>query len=373
MTDTQQPPTYDSRADTLLHSQRVGELMVDVIAELSQRSVCHDRSKTEPPEVTTFDEFTPMLADATYGSDEYNAFLTAMKPALDHHYRKNPHHPEHGETSMEWRPVAGYEGYYEVSSFGDVRSVGRIVPRSGTQGDVRKNSQIRRASVTPKGYLRMQLVRDGEQRNFMVHRLVAEAFLANPGDLPEVNHRDGDKKNNRVTNLEWTTESDNQVHAYDSVLREPSVKYIVHCPELGLTTLGTCDMERAVRKVGGDYERVTAAGIWSAMDRGGKHLNLTFEGTLLAEYRRSRINGMTLVDLVEMIADWKASTERHLTGDLRRSLEINQERFGMSDELVQILANTARHFGWLPGETVIPFGATDFPEVPAWINGGQTA
>jgi len=56
---------------------------------------------------------------------------------------------------------------------------------------------------------------------------------------------------------------------------------------------------------------------------------------------------MTLVDLVEMLADWKAATERSDTGDLRKSLEIQRESFGLSNQLVMILRNTAEHFGWL--------------------------
>jgi hypothetical protein len=63
--------TYDSRPATLLHSRRVGELMVRVIKEALDRSICHDRTKTESPEVEVFDEFTPKLKTSTYGSDEY--------------------------------------------------------------------------------------------------------------------------------------------------------------------------------------------------------------------------------------------------------------------------------------------------------------
>lgn len=87
--------TYDSRADTLLHSQRVGELLGAVMSELLSRASCHDRSKTEPPEVGIFDEFTPKLKDLTYGSDEYKACLSAMGDGLRHHYAANRHHPEH--------------------------------------------------------------------------------------------------------------------------------------------------------------------------------------------------------------------------------------------------------------------------------------
>ena len=151
--------TYDSTADTLKHSRRVGELMAQAITELVERSVRHDLSKTADPELAVFDKFTPKLRDSTYGSEEYKGYLASMGEGLAHHYAVNRHHPEH-------------------------------------------------------------------------------------------------------------------------------------------------------------------------FTRG--------------------VHGMTLVDLVEMLADWKAATERHADGDLARSLRQQAERFGFSDELGRILHNTASWFGWLP-------------------------
>jgi hypothetical protein len=150
--------TYDSTAETLKHSLRVGELMGQLIRELVDRSVKHDISKTQDPELAVFNEYTPKLKDTTYGSDEYKGYLAAMGEGLRHHYAANRHHPEH--------------------------------------------------------------------------------------------FADG-------------------------------------------------------------------------------------------------INGMTLADLVEMLADWKAATERHADGSLDRSLEIQRERFGISDQLAQILRNTAEAYRWV--------------------------
>lgn len=148
--------TYDSRADTLKHSLRVGSLMGMAITELVDRSVSHDLSKTEPPELEIFNEFTPKLKTSTYGSEEYKGFLEAMGEGLRHHYAHNRHHPEH------------------------------------------------------------------------------------------------------------------------------------------------------------------------------------FPGG---------VNDMTLVDLIEMVMDWAAASERHTDGDLSRSVEIQKERFGISDQLTEIILNTYRHFG----------------------------
>ena len=157
MTDTEQP--YDSTLETLRHSRRVDELLLQLISEIQARVTKHDLSKMEDPELATFNEFTPKLKHSTYGSDEYKGFLEAMGEGLQHHYASNRHHPEH---------------------FGDA---------------------------------------------------------------------------------------------------------------------------------------------------------LTY--------------GMTLIDVIEMLADWKAATERHEDGDLGKSLGIQQGRFDMSDELVTILHNTATELGWL--------------------------
>lgn len=86
---------YDSSADTLHHSRRVGELVLQAVKDLLDRVVQHDLSKLEPPELAAFNEHTPKLANNTYGSEEYKQALREMRPALEHHYGANRHHPEH--------------------------------------------------------------------------------------------------------------------------------------------------------------------------------------------------------------------------------------------------------------------------------------
>jgi len=155
--------TESSLLSTLQHSRRVDELLLQLVIDIQGRITKHDQSKMEDPELETFDKFSPRLKTSTYGSEEYKGFLREMKPALDHHYANNRHHPEH----------------------------------------------------FPNG-----------------------------------------------------------------------------------------------------------------------------------------VDGMTLVDLVEMLADWKAATERHDDGDLEKSFEIQQERFGISEQLVSILRNTAKEAGWLAKKSV---------------------
>ncbi len=70
-------------------------MMLIAISDLQRRQAAHDQSKLTSPEVEIFDEYTPKLKCSTYGSDEYKSFLEGMKPALDHHYASNSHHPEH--------------------------------------------------------------------------------------------------------------------------------------------------------------------------------------------------------------------------------------------------------------------------------------
>ena len=156
--ETAKRAVTDSTLETLLHSRRVDTLLLQLIVKMQLRVTKHDLSKMKDPEKDTFDESTHKLKNTTYGSDEYKDCLAEMKPALDHHYANNRHHPEHF-----------------------------------TNG----------------------------------------------------------------------------------------------------------------------------------------------------------VNGMTLIDLAEMLSDWKAASERHNDGDLARSLEIQKERFNIPDQLIDVLTNTAKEVGWI--------------------------
>jgi len=92
---------YDSTADTLLHIKRVNELLIFAALELLKRAQVHDKSKLESPEKELFDELTPILKDLTFGSNEYQESLDRLKPALDHHYANNSHHPQYYENGID--------------------------------------------------------------------------------------------------------------------------------------------------------------------------------------------------------------------------------------------------------------------------------
>jgi hypothetical protein len=92
-----------SEAETRKHIARVNELLHHMVKRLLDRGVVHDASKLKEPEAETFDRVTERLSGLEYGSDDYKAMLAEMKPALDHHYAKNRHHPQHfpnGVTDM---------------------------------------------------------------------------------------------------------------------------------------------------------------------------------------------------------------------------------------------------------------------------------
>jgi hypothetical protein len=86
---------FETMCETYKHKQLVNKLINEVINKLSTRGITHDDSKLGDIEVDIFTEYTPKLATCKYRSEEYNQFLKEMKPALDHHYAKNRHHPEH--------------------------------------------------------------------------------------------------------------------------------------------------------------------------------------------------------------------------------------------------------------------------------------
>ena len=107
-----------------------------------------------------------------------------------------------------WRPVKGYEGRYEVSSLGRLRSLDREIVTNNQHRSFRtiKAGRIMIPKINHGGYLRIGLTDENcKQRYFAIHRLVAEAFLPNPEGLPQVNHKNEDKADNRVENLEWCT------------------------------------------------------------------------------------------------------------------------------------------------------------------------
>lgn len=111
-----------------------------------------------------------------------------------------------------WKDIAGYEGLYQISNKGRVKSLNRLV-KDTTKDRVQKiRGRILKYCDNGKGYKMVYLNKNRERKNYYVHRLVAETFIPNPKQLPEVNHKDLNKANNKISNLEWITELDNKRH-----------------------------------------------------------------------------------------------------------------------------------------------------------------
>ena len=105
-----------------------------------------------------------------------------------------------------WKDIEGYEGLYRVSNLGNIKSV--------------RNSIILKGKDNGYGYMQVVLY-NGKRKKLYTHRLVAKAFIFNFDNKTEVNHIDGNKKNNEVSNLEWCTHSENIIHADKNGLRNP--------------------------------------------------------------------------------------------------------------------------------------------------------
>lgn len=116
----------------------------------------------------------------------------------------------------EWKDVEGYEGKYRVSTFGRVFTYGgeRILRNRFGKEIIITWDDRQIAMKNSARYLRASLSKNGEAKHFSVHRLVALAFIPNPDGKPQVNHKNGKKKDNNVSNLEWATSSENITHAY---------------------------------------------------------------------------------------------------------------------------------------------------------------
>lgn len=103
------------------------------------------------------------------------------------------------ENKIVWK-VCPIAKFFEVSTFGGVRLVGR--------------TRVKTPCDNGRGYLYVTKVTNGKAKNYYIHRLVAATFIENPDDFSEVNHKDGNKKNNNVLNLEWCSRGQNMQHAY---------------------------------------------------------------------------------------------------------------------------------------------------------------
>ena len=141
-----------------------------------------------------------------------------------------------------WKDVIRYEGSYQVSNFGRVKSLG-----AGETWN--SSSRILKNAIRQSGYSQIDLCNDGRKKSYKISRLVAQAFISNPENKPQVNHINGIKNDDRMENLEWVNGKENMQHAWSTGLKKPlkgnqcswskltekQVRVIKHCINLGMT------------------------------------------------------------------------------------------------------------------------------------------
>lgn len=121
-----------------------------------------------------------------------------------------------------WKDIKGYESLYQVSNMGRIKSLERYKENHSKLQKVEE--KIKTINIKNSGYQFVQLYKNNKYKNLMVHRLVAQAFIPNVDNKPQINHIDGNKLNNNVTNLEWCTNSENEKHAWNTGLKQCTEK-----------------------------------------------------------------------------------------------------------------------------------------------------
>ena len=111
-----------------------------------------------------------------------------------------------------WKAIKGYEGIYEISEHGKVRSLNHLIKYSDGRSRIQKG-RILKTSLSKKGYVRVSLSKQKKRFHTSIHRLLALSFIDNPENKKQVNHINGIKHDNRIENLEWVSNSENQIHA----------------------------------------------------------------------------------------------------------------------------------------------------------------
>lgn len=138
-----------------------------------------------------------------------------------------------------WKNIKGYETFYKISSLGRVKSLAKTITRK--DGEVKNLSEkIIKPFLTKKGYKQIVLTKDGDKKKHYIHRLVAQAFIPNPNNLPEVNHINEDKLDNEVVNLEWLSRIDNMRHGTLQARRAEKAKKTVEVLDSAGTVIEVC-------------------------------------------------------------------------------------------------------------------------------------
>lgn len=161
------------------------------------------------------------------------------------------------ELKEEWKDIQNYEGMYQVSNLGNIKSVDRIDSKNG-----QRKGKMLKPYTAHNGYLKVTLCKESKTKHFAVHRLVAETFISNPNNYPYVNHKDEIKINNKADNLEWCTAEYNVNYG----TRNERMAKSINCEEWS---------KKSKRKV----NQYTLDGVfiktWDSLKEAGEHYNIS--------------------------------------------------------------------------------------------------
>lgn len=124
-----------------------------------------------------------------------------------------------------WIDIVGYEGFYQINEEGTIKSLDHI-RKNGKNGKYLQKGKILKWRINPSGYKVLRLSKNGKVRNEFVHVLVARTFLPNPNNLPQVNHKDENKLNCNVSNLEWCSNKYNQIYSFGKKVKRKDTNKI---------------------------------------------------------------------------------------------------------------------------------------------------
>lgn len=166
-------------------------------------------------------------------------------------------------TKEEWRDISGYEGIYQVSNLGRVKSL-----VNGGQSRLNGKERILKPGENKYGYLSVNLCKYGNRKMFKIHRLVAQAFLSNSENFPEVNHKDENPKNNHSSNLEWCDRKYNcNYGTRNERMRKTKSKKVI-CIETNFTYES---VNEASRQTGFDKGNISKCCLGKSKTTGGYH------------------------------------------------------------------------------------------------------
>lgn len=181
-----------------------------------------------------------------------------------------------------WKDIKHYEDLYQVSSFGNIRSLDRITKQKHPTGkiiEVKYKGRNIKCRISKEGYLYFHASRNGKRKTLKVHRVVGETFIKNNKGVNTINHIDGIKTNNHISNLEWVTQKENIIHAWKKGL---SVSRFGKDSNAVKTKLQVFKNNQLIAELFGEKEiqkfGLTSAGVWSTINKKqNTHRGYTFK------------------------------------------------------------------------------------------------